>query len=409
MNESNDLPLTGIKVLDMGNWIAGPAAATVMGDFGADVVKIEPLLIGDPYRHINGAPGVMHAADDNYPWLLTSRNKRSLAIDLKQAHGYEALLKMVEGADIVITNFRPVLLEKLKVDYYHLSKRNRRLIFGHMTGFGQIGAEANDVAFDRTSWWARSGLMDFMRPTGEPTRTSTVGIGDNAAAMSLFGGVMMALYERERTGKGREVHTSLLANGAWSNGLTLQAAMAGAKLQRLDSTFDTGNAFGIAFCSSDDRWFSFWIHDPMDGPSLVAALIEEPIILQDQRFCTPEAIRANAQDLYDIVQAKIVLKPFAEWKQELDQLKIRYVVAASQEEVLKDRQLLENGIFPEMKNPNGTAQKTVDSPINLPGMDKVKPRLAPELGEHSIQVLQEYGLTEQDIQTLIEKGIVSTS
>lgn len=407
MTDSKTLPLSGIKVLDMGNWIAGPAAATVMGDFGADVVKIERLIIGDQYRHINGANG-MHTADENYPWLLTSRNKRSLAMDIKQTEGYEALLKLVDQADVVITNFRPALLEKLKVDYKHLSARNPRIIFGHMTGFGQKGAEANDVAFDRTSWWARSGLMDFMRPTGEPTRTSTVGIGDNAAAMSLYGGVMMALYERTQTGRGREVHTSLVANGAWSHGLTLQATMAGGKLQRLDSTFDTGNAFGVAFCTADDRWFSFWVHDPMEGPSLVAALIDEPIILQDERFTDPEAIRTHAQDLYDIIQAKIALKPFAEWKQALDELGIRHVVASSQEEVLKDPQLLVNGVFPEMENPNGIAQKTVDSPISLPGLDKVKPRLAPELGEHSVEVLREYGLSDGEIDTLIEKGVVSS-
>jgi len=406
MADSKTLPLSDIKVLDMGNWIAGPAAATVMSDFGADVIKIEPLGIGDQYRHINGANG-MHTADENYPWLLTSRNKRSLAIDIKQADGYQALLTMVEGADVVITNFRPALLEKLKVDYKHLTERNPRLIFGHMTGFGQKGAEANDVAFDRTSWWARSGLMDFMRPTGEPTRTSTVGIGDNAAAMSLFGGVMMALFEREHTGKGREVHTSLVANGAWSHGLTLQATMAGGKLQRLDSTFDTGNAFGVAFCTADDRWFSFWIHDPMEGPSLVAAMIDEPAILQDERFTDPESIREHAQVLYDIVQAKIALKSFAEWQQVMDELGIRHVVASSQEEVLKDPQLLENGIFPEMDNPNGIAQNTIDSPINLPGLDKVKPRLAPELGQHSIEVLKQYGLPKEEIQRLIDKGIVS--
>lgn len=408
MSEPTELPLAGLKVLDMGNWIAGPAAATVMGDFGADVVKIEPLVIGDQYRHINGAMG-MHRAGENYPWILTSRNKRSLAIDLKQSEGYETLLKLVDQADIVITNFRPALLDKLKVGYQHLSARNPRLIFGHITGFGQKGAEANDVAFDRTSWWARSGLMDFMRPSGEPTRTSTVGIGDNAAAMSLFGGVMMALYQRERTGRGREVHTSLVGNGVWSHGLTLQATLAGGSLQRLDSTLDTGNAFGVAFKTADDRWFNFWVHDPMEGPSLVAALIDEPAILQDRRFTSPEAIREHAQDLYQLVQAKIGQKDFAEWKKSMDDLGIRFVVASSQQEVLQDPQLLVNGVFPDFDNPDGIAQKTIDSPISLPGLDKVKPRMAPELGEHSVEVLKEYGLSDAQIGTLIEKGVVTAS
>jgi crotonobetainyl-CoA:carnitine CoA-transferase CaiB-like acyl-CoA transferase len=407
MSEENHLPLEGIKVLDMGNWIAGPAAATVMSDFGADVIKIEPLGIGDQYRHINGAKGTMHSAKDNYPWILTSRNKRSLAMDIKNPDGYAALLKLVEQADIVVTNFRPALLKKLKVDYGHLSVCNPRLIFGHMTGFGQKGAEANDVAFDRTSWWARSGLMDFMRPSGEPTRTSTVGIGDNAAAMSLFGGVMMALHQRHQTGRGREVHTSLVANGTWSNGLTLQATLAGGALQRLDSTFDTGNAFGVAFCSADDRWFSFWIHDPIEGPSVVSALIDEPAILQDQRFTTSEAIRENAQALYDIVQNKISQKNFAEWKHGMDELEIRFVLAASQEEVINDPQLLVNGLFPDLENPGGIAQKTIDSPITLCGVNKVKPRMAPELGQHSIEILKEYGLSDDTIAALVEKGIVT--
>ena len=136
-------------------------------------------------------------------------------------------------------------------------------------------------------------------------------------------------------------------------------------------------------------------------------MIDEPAILQDERFTDPESIREHAQVLYDIVQAKIALKSFAEWQQVMDELGIRHVVASSQEEVLKDPQLLENGIFPEMDNPNGIAQNTIDSPINLPGLDKVKPRLAPELGQHSIEVLKQYGLPKEEIQRLIDKGIVS--
>jgi crotonobetainyl-CoA:carnitine CoA-transferase CaiB-like acyl-CoA transferase len=405
MTKNEKLPLEGVKVLDLGNWIAGPASATVMSDFGAEVVKIEPLTTGDPYRHVAGMPG-MHDGEEAYQWLLTNRNKRGLALDIKSPEGYKAFVKLVEQVDVVVTNFRPALLEKLRISYAYLSTHNPGLIFAHLTGFGKKGEEINNVAFDRTSWWARSGLMNSMRPSGQPPRTSVQGLGDHSAALALFGGIMLALYQRQSTGQGREVHTSLIGTGVWNHGLTLQAEMCEGQLLRLDSVDDNPTPFGVSYKTADNRWFSFWMRDYEEAPSLIAALIDEPILIQEKRFSTPEGMRENARDFSTIVQKKIFSKDFFHWKKGMNELGINFIPATTLKETLSDPQMIVNGVFPDMENPVGVAKRTVANPIELMGLNKVAPRLAPELGQHSAEVLRDFGFSEDEINSLVDAGVV---
>ncbi len=408
MSEITELPLEGIKVIDMGNYVAGPASATIMGDFGAEVIKIEPPGIGDYYRYTHLGNG-MPKSDEAYQWILTNRNKKSLALDIKQAEGYQALLELIKQADILVTNFRPALLERLRVDYKHLSVHNPKLIYGHLTGYGKNGADANTPAFDRTAGWARSGIMDASRPSDEGPRNCLPGIGDHPTALALFGGVMMALYERSQTGRGCEIHASLMATGAFSNGLTLQGEINGAVQNRADGIADTPNAFLMAYQTANQRWFWFWLETEESGPSLIAALIEEPQIMQDERFLTLENRRQNAGALQQIIQHKILQKDFNHWRTLMESLGIRYVTSSTLPEVLDDPQLNDNGVFPKFSDPVGSANKTVGSPIDIPGRNKKAAGAPPGIGEHSIEVLTDSGISSEKIQSLIEQGIVSVA
>ncbi|PYO33835.1 MAG: carnitine dehydratase, partial [Candidatus Rokuibacteriota bacterium] len=191
--------LAGITVLDVGSWIAGPAAATVMSDFGAEVIKVEPPG-GDPYRdfyHVTGAP----TSDINYPWLLDARNKKSVVLDLAIPAARDALLVLVARADVFLTNQPPARIERLRLGYEELSAVNPRLVYASLTGYGDEGEEANKLGFDINAWWARSGLMDVVRAPGAPPAGSVPGMGDHLSAMTLFGAVMLALYQRERIGR----------------------------------------------------------------------------------------------------------------------------------------------------------------------------------------------------------------
>src|SRR5262245_46753966 len=212
----------GLKVIDCASWIAGPAAATILSDFGADIIKIEPPGAGDPWRASTPVPG---KATDYY-WQLTSRNKRSLAIDLKHADGIAVLYRLVASADVFVTNFPLPVRERLRMAASDLLPRNARLIYASLTAYGEEGEEAARTGFDSTAYWARTGLMDTMRPTvdTDPVR-SVPGMGDHPSATALYAAIVTALYRREKTGKGGLVQSSLLQNGLWANACFVQSRL----------------------------------------------------------------------------------------------------------------------------------------------------------------------------------------
>ena len=218
--------LDGIRVIDAASYIAGPVASTAMADFGANVIRIEPPS-GDTSRLRNaGYPPSPH----NFPWIVDNRNKRSVVLDLRSEDGRGVLHRLVRGADVFVTNAPLDGRARLGVRWEDLSPLNPRLIYGAITAYGEAGAEASRPGFDSTALWARTGLMDLVRPSPEaPPSRSLPGMGDHPTGMSLFGAIMAALYQRERTGRGAMVSTSLLANGLWLNAIAVQGILCGAR------------------------------------------------------------------------------------------------------------------------------------------------------------------------------------
>ena len=214
----------GLKVIDCASWIAGPAAATILSDFGADVIKIEPPGAGDPWRASTPVPG----KPTDYYWQLTSRNKRSLAIDLKHADGLAVLYRLLASADVFVTNFPLPVRERLKIAASHVLPLNPRLIYASLSAYGEQGEEAGRTGFDSTAYWARTGLMDMVRATEdtEPAR-SVPGMGDHPSATALYAAIVTALYRREKTGKGGIAQSSLLQNGLWANACFVQSRLFG--------------------------------------------------------------------------------------------------------------------------------------------------------------------------------------
>ena len=212
-----------LLVIDCASFIAGPAAATIMSDFGARVIKIEPPGVGDSYRALIKLRG-----DDivDYFWTLDSRNKESLAIDLKTAAGRAVLDALIPRADVFITNYPFPIRERLGLRAQDVMPLNKRLIYASMSPYGEHGPERDRTAFDTAAWWARSGLMDMVRATGDTEPALSVpGMGDHPTAVAMYAAILTALYRRQMTGEGGEVSTSLLANGLWSNGCQVQAAL----------------------------------------------------------------------------------------------------------------------------------------------------------------------------------------
>ena len=394
------LPLDQLRVIDLGSWIAGPAAATMMSDFGADVIKVEPPE-GDPYRNVLAAQPV------NYFWLLDARNKRSLAIDLKQDAGLAVLLRLIDVSDVFVTNYRTNLLQRLMLDYATLAKRNPGLIYAQITGYGETGPEADKTGFDVTTWWARSGLQDFMRAPGQKPISSAPGMGDHPTASTLFGAIMMALYQRERTGKGSKVGTSLIANGAWSNSMILQGMVAGTDwVANRQADAPIVNALNSLYATQDGRWVHLALHNAgKEWPKLVRALnrIE---LLTDQRFVNAEARAANAVELQRIIAETFAARTLDEIKPSLQREAVTFGFAASPTEVINDPQLRATGVITPVASPAEGYAVTISSPIWMDGVTKRTPRTAPALGQHSAKILAEIGVTAEEIEKLLAAKVL---
>lgn len=392
--------LNGIKVVDLGSFVAAPAAATVMADYGAEVVKVEPPE-GDGYRRL------LASADVDHFWLLTSRNKRGLALDLKSDGGAEILHRLIRWADVFVTNYRDSLLTRLGLEYQTLAALNPRLIYAHVSGYGREGPEAQRPAFDTTAWWGRSGLQEFTRDVGAPPIISAPGMGDHATAMSLFGAIMAALYRRERTGRGAFVGTSLLANGVWSNGMVLQAMLAG---DDWSSRKHEGNrprqALTSLYRTRDERWVQLSLLNPVrEWPAFTEAMLH-PEWQQDERFATAETRREQSDALAGLIAGAIGALTLAEFRARMDERGLTYGFAAQNRELVGDPQLIDNDMLVPTEQTEGPYTRTVSNPIHLSDERKRIPARAPEIGEHSVEVLRELGCTEEEIDGWLAARVV---
>lgn len=394
--------LSGIKVLDIGSYVAGPAAATVMSDFGADVVKVEPLG-GDPYRTLLG--GVL-AEYPNFFWDQDSRNKRSLSIDFTADAGRDAVDRLIARSDVVITNYRPALLVRLKLTYEDVRALNEPVIYGQVNSYGLEGPDANRTGFDATGWWARSGLMDAVRRPGSAPAVSTPGMGDHPTSMSLFGGIMAALYRRQITGLGAHVHTSLMANGAWSHCMMIQGALIGFDLSDQRSSDDLGRApLATMYQTSDDRTILLSILNPeKEWPKFAAALGHEEWV-DDPRFVDRAARYEHRQELYELLLASFASDTADSWRGRLDAAGVTYSVAQTMSEVVNDEQMYVNDVLTEVEPGDHFYAYTVNSPFWISGAAKRAPRLAPGIGEHTTEVLAELGFSDAEVEAMLADGI----
>jgi crotonobetainyl-CoA:carnitine CoA-transferase CaiB-like acyl-CoA transferase len=397
--------LEGLKVVEVASFVFVPAAGTVLSDFGADVVHVEPPGIGDPYRMLTSL-SPLPECEENYCWLLDSRNKKSMVLDLKRDEGLAVLLDMVRDADIFITNYHPSVLADLRITYEELSPENPRLIYAHGTGYGEIGNETEKPGYDATAWWARSGLMDAVRPGGAELALATPAMGDHPSAMSVFAGISLALYARERTGKGTKVSTSLMANGAWSNSILVQAALSGGTTYVPPSQASAANAMVNHYRSSDGGSFFLVLVKEAQEFEQFCRAIERPELAKDPRFEAINDRRANAGELAGILQEWFGQRSLEEWRSILDAHSITFGIIASTDEVVADPQMRENGVFVEMAGRPGT--EVVNSPIELRDFPKKQPTPPPELGEHSVSVLKDLGYDDTRIAKLREAGVISS-
>ncbi len=397
--------LSGIRVIDCGTYIAGPASATVMSDFGAEVFKIERPQGGDLFRLFADLPG-SPKSELNYCWILTGRNKKSVALDLADPDGREALIRLVKTADVFVTNYQAQLLEKFRLTWDDLSAINPRLIFAHITGYGETGDDADLPAFDALAYWARSGLMTSVTGRDGTPSGPRPGIGDHPTAMALFGAIMLGLYNRERTGRGSKVNTSLLASGAWAHGCDLQAQMFGAEFPQLKGPHPI-NPLSSGYITRDGKLFLLVQLDPEHEFPRLCKMLGAPELATDPMFATGESRTEHAAELSAILQSQFESKDIADWRKAFREYDIKWSLLPMIDDVVDDPQMRAAGAFVELEYPGHGTIETINSPVFVSGAEKRKPTAAPEVGAHTREVLRELGYDDELIDAMVRRGIAA--
>jgi crotonobetainyl-CoA:carnitine CoA-transferase CaiB-like acyl-CoA transferase len=393
----------GLKVLDCASFIAAPAAATVLSDFGADVIKIEPPGSGDPYRNLPNLPGYP-VSEHNYAWMLEARNKKSLALDLAKPEAQAVLHRLVAEADVFITNFPPAVREKLGLTYATLAPLNERLIYASFTGYGERGEEANKPGFDSNAYWARSGLMDLVRADLNTTPARSIaGMGDHPCAMALYSAIVTALYKRERTGKGAHVASNLMANGVWAASVLAQAKLCGAKFGERRPRERALNAVTNHYQCRDGRWIILsLLNEERQWPTLARCLGRDDLIADD-RFATKAGRHARSLELIRIFDEVFATRDLTEWRKILDGNGLVFGVVGILDDIPTDQQMLDNEVLVPFEN---DTMLTINSPIFVNGARKASPRKPPGIGEHSDEILRKAGYDDAMISELRTSGAV---
>jgi formyl-CoA transferase len=394
--------LEDITVIDAATFLAGPGASTILADFGANVIKIEPPG-GDGYRNLVGGYPVP------YHWLLTSRNKKSLALDLTKDAGQQLMHELVAKADVFTTNFLQGHMDKYQVGYERLKEINPRLIYAHISGYGLEGPDADRRAFDVTGWYARSGIMEFIREPGQTPMPMAPGMGDHCTATALFGCIMTGLYRRAVTGEGSFVSTSLAANGVWGNGMALQGVVAGTDIGTYRQAKGWPNPFTDAYpCKGGEYVVLALINTGREYPKLAASLDRESW-LSDERFANVGAVMKNRPAFREAMNEAFMQFTVEEAGARLEQAGVTYSRVQPMADVLTDEQMRANGIVVETGDEGEGYELTIGSPINVKEAPKKAPKRAPDLGANSIDVLRDMGFEEQYVQDLIAAEVVLTA
>ncbi len=394
-------PMAGVRVVELGVWVAGPAAGGILSDWGADVVKIEPPL-GDPARSFQRMLG--GDLPTNPVFELDNRSKRSMVVDLGTAEGRALALELIDSADVFLTNIRVSALRRVGLDPETLRARHPRLVYAIITGYGLEGAEADRPAYDIAAFWARSGVAASLTPPGGQLPFQRGGMGDHTVGMTAAAMISAALFARERTGEGDLVSTSLLRQGAYTIGFDVNVALMWGLPIRVGTRTTMGNVAINNYSAGDGR--PFWIVG-LEGhrhwPPLARA-VGHPEWLEDERFATPAARAQNASELIALLDESFATKTLDEWAVIFDaDPDFFWAPVQTVDELLGDQQFHAAGGLVEVPSEDG-AWTMLATPADF-DVHRSAPRYrAPLLGEHTHEVLAELGKSEEEMAALAASG-----
>jgi crotonobetainyl-CoA:carnitine CoA-transferase CaiB-like acyl-CoA transferase len=397
-------PLSGIKVVELAIWLAGPAAGAMLADWGADVLKIEPPE-GDPFRALSMGSRELGAHEVNPMFHVDNRGKRGIALNLKQPKGLEIAYELVAGADVFLTNMRQPSLVKMKMDYESLKQVNRRLVYTILTGYGLSGPDRDKAGYDVGSYWARAGVaVETLGPDAEPLFRAG-GIGDHNTAVAAVAGTCAALTARQTTGEGQLVATSLMRMGTYYLSSPMFTALRGIRTPPVSRQ----KAFNVAInCYRDAQGKWFWLlglQGDRAWPGLMRAIGRADLI-GDARYDSHSKRYKQARELVAMLDEVFATKTLDEWIPIFDREDVWWCPVQSAAEVMNDPQAESAGLFVDVPTPEGGVMRQPAGPVDFYGTPWESRSVAPEFGQDTESVLLELGRSWEDIEQLKSEGVI---
>lgn len=400
--------LEGIKVVELATFIAAAGAGRFLADCGADVVKIESAK-GDPLRHTAPSEGRPLDMYENTTWDLENGNKRCISLNMKAPEGKEAFFKLLDDADVLITNWRVQALERAGLDYETLKVKYPKLVYAIVTGYGEFGPDKDLPGFDFTAFFARGGYLHSLRQRGTVPMNVVPGVGDHNVAMNLAAGILAALYHAKETGHGEKVETSLFETAIYNMGMMIQAANYDGPAREYPINIrESANPFNAAWRTKDDRFIQTCMPDYNTYyKQFMKALGREDLIENDTYFPIQNLQTKDlGTEVYDICMEAMEKKTAKEWIPILKEHDIAFSVAQSWEEILLDEQAWENDCFYKMQYDNGNVRTLVRPPVKFQEMGVPEYKGGPLIGEQGPEILENLGYTKEEIKEFEEKGIL---
>jgi len=391
----------GVRVIELAQYVYVPGAGVMLADQGAEVIKIEAVE-GDPYRTLQ--VGVSrNLGNINIAMEQNNRNKKSVALDLKSEEGREALLKLVETADVFLTSLRPKAIQALRLDVEDLRARNPRIIYARGNGVGFRGAEANRPGFDASAFWARGGACyAFTRPGQQPTSPRPA-YGDHTGSMAIAYGIAGALFKRAMTGEASVVENSLLSTACWV--LSGDLTMTQLPNYQTHPQQQIRRPLTYTYTTKDGRMVQLMILNPQPRWGALCGILGLDHIVDDPRFADDAARNADPDPLIALMQEAFGKRDFAEWRPLLESIDIPWELISSIEDVTNDPQVHANGMMQKM-TVGDQAIDIVAGPTSFDGEAiRGTARSAPELGEHTAELLREVGYAEGVIADLQARAV----
>ena len=401
-----DKALKGVKVIQLANFIAAAATGRYLADHGADVIIVEAAK-GDPLRYTQEQEGRPQQMLENTTWEYLNGNKRCISINTKTKEGMDALLKLLEDADVLVTNWRLAALERAGLDYETLKTKYPKLIYSMILGYGKTGPDKDLPGYDFTAFFGRGGYTENLRRRGGQPITMIPGLGDNNVGLMLALGIVTALYKRQQTGKGDFVSASLYETAIFNQSVMLMGAQYnGAALEYPISIYDNKNPLNGAYLSSDDRIIQCAMPDYNPRFEHFCEVIGRKDMIESGKFWPQADMLAagNLTECIDEFSATFAQKTCEEWKKILTEGDIPFSVAYSWKEILEDPQANAIGAFYDCVCPNGQVRKVTHTPVRIDSEGELDGRTAPLIGEQGPEILKEIGYTDEQIAGMLENG-----